>query len=138
LSELVKDSDSSYPASFTYHACNNVETEQSSTHATGRVIVTTGETSSRWLPSRKSDLPNLVSIPEDRFYSSLEPLGYSFSGYFRTLSSIKRRLNFSSSNVRVPPQDDEPQQMLLHPALLDSALQGIFLAYCRPGDGSVD
>ena len=28
--------------------------------------------------------------------------------------------------------------MLLHPALLDSALQGIFLAYCWPGDGSLD
>lgn len=138
LSEIAKDSDDAYSASFTYHACSNAESEQLSTHATGRIIVTTGETSSRWLPSRKTDLPNLVSIPEDRFYSSLEPLGYSYSGYFRTLSSIKRRLNFSSSNIRVPPQDDEPEKMLLHPALLDSALQGIFLAYCWPGDGSLE
>lgn len=138
LSGITKDDNDSYSASFTYHASSNAETEQLSTHATGRVIVTTGETFSRWLPSRKNDLPNLVSIPEDRFYSSLEPLGYSYSGHFRTLSSIKRRLNFSSSNIRVPPQDDEPEQILLHPALLDSALQGVFLAYCWPGDGSLD
>lgn len=138
LSEIEKENDGSYAASFTYHACSSAETVQLSTHATGRVIVTTGETSSQWLPSRKSDPPNPVDIPADRFYASLEPLGYSYSGYFRTLSSIKRRLNFSSSNVRVPPQDNEPEQMLLHPALLDSALQGLFLAYCWPGDGSLD
>ena len=138
LSEIEKDNDGNYVASFTYHACSSAETVHLSTHATGRVIVTTGETSSQWLPSRKSDPPNPVDIPVDRFYASLEPLGYSYSGYFRTLSSIKRRLNFSSSNVRVPPQDDEPEQMLLHPALLDSALQGLFLAFCWPGDGNLD
>ena len=138
LSGIEKGINGSYSASFTYHACSSAETEQLSTHATGRVIVTTGETSSQLLPSRKSDPPNPVDIPEDRFYASLEPLGYNYSGYFRTLSSIKRRLNFSTSNIRVPPQENEPEQMLLHPALLDSALQGIFLAYCWPGDGSLD
>ncbi|KUJ20445.1 polyketide synthetase [Mollisia scopiformis] len=138
LSEITKDGGNSYSASFTYHACSNTDTEQLSTHATGKVIVTTGETSSRWLPSRKPDLPNLTDIPVERFFSSLEPLGYNYSGHFKALSSIKRTLNFSSSNIRVPPQDDEPDQMLLHPALLDSALQGIFLAYCWPGDGSFE
>jgi len=37
----------------------------------------------------------------------------------------------------VPAQNDEPVKMLLHPAMLDTALQGIFLAYCFPGDGSL-
>ncbi|KAH6869498.1 polyketide synthetase [Thelonectria olida] len=138
LSDIAKDDDNTYSASFIYHASSNADTEQLSTHATGRVIVTTGETSSHWLPSRERDLPNLVSIPEDRFYASLETVGYGYSGYFKTMSSIKRKLNFSSSKIRVPPQDEEPGKMLLHPAMLDTALQGIFLAYCWPGDGSLD
>ncbi|KAI3396960.1 hypothetical protein diail_11360 [Diaporthe ilicicola] len=138
LSDIIKDSEDTYSASFTYHACTNEDVEVLSSHATGRVVVTTGQASSRWLPPRPSDPPNLVSVSQDRFYSSLQPLGYSYSGYFKTLSSIQRRLDFSSSNIMVPPQDGEPEKMLLHPALLDSALQGIFLAYCWPGDGSLD
>lgn len=138
MSNISKARHGNYSADFTYSACGNTETEQLSIHATGRIIVTTGEASSSWLPSRKIDPPNLVSIPKDRFYSSLEPLGYNYSGYFRSLSCIKRRLDFSSSSILVPPHDDEPETMVLHPALLDSALQGIFLAYCWPGDGSLD
>lgn len=138
LSNISKDRTGNYSAGFTYSACSNTEMEQLSIHATGRIIITTGEASSSWLPSRQTDPPNLVSVPPDRFYSSLEPLGYNYNGYFRSLSSIKRKLDFSSSSIQVPPSDDEPETMLLHPALLDSALQGIFLAYCWPGDGSLN
>ncbi|RYO96929.1 hypothetical protein DL766_001217 [Monosporascus sp. MC13-8B] len=138
LSDISKGDDKTYSASFIYHASNNADAEHLSTHATGRVIVTTGETSSHWLPSQDKDPPNLVTIPEDRFYNSLETVGYGYSGYFKAMSSIKRKLNFSSSKIRVPPQDEEPGKMLLHPALLDTALQGIFLAYCWPGDGSLN
>ncbi|KAI4671892.1 putative Hybrid PKS-NRPS biosynthetic cluster [Alternaria triticimaculans] len=127
----------SYVASFSYHASNNAEVELLSTHATGKIRVTTGDSHPRWLPSRKGDPPNLTSVSEDRFYSSLEPIGYSYSGDFRTLSSIERRLDYSSSTISVPAQNDEPVKMLLHPAMLDTALQGIFLAYCFPGDGSL-
>ena len=80
LSEIEKDNDGNYAASFTYHAYSSAETVQLSTHATGRVIVTTGETSSQRLSSRKSDPSNLVDLSVDRFYASLEPLGYSYSG----------------------------------------------------------
>ncbi|KXH56087.1 polyketide synthase/peptide synthetase [Colletotrichum salicis] len=139
LSDISKSDDKTFSASFIYHASGNPDMEHLSTHATGRVIVTIGETSSHLLASQNKDLPNLVTIPEDRFYKSLETVGYGYSGYFKTMSSIKRKLNFSSSKIRVPPQDqEEPGKMLLHPAVLDTALQGIFLAYCWPGDGSLD
>jgi hybrid polyketide synthase/nonribosomal peptide synthetase ACE1 len=126
-----------YTASFSYHASTSAEVELLSTHATGTIRVITGETHARWLPSRKADPPNLNTVSEERFYASLEPIGYSYSGEFRTLNSIERKLDYSSSTITVPPQDDEPVQMLLHPAMLDTALQGIFLAYCFPGDGSL-
>lgn len=138
LADITQTEQDTYCASFTFHACSSAETDQLSTHATGRITVTLDEASPSWLPARKPDLPNLVSIPQDRFYASLEPIGYSYSGWFRTMSSIRRRMNFSSSLITVPPQEDEPVKILLHPALLDSALQGIFLAYCWPGDGSLE
>lgn len=138
LYDMVKEEgDKSYVASFSYHASTSADVELLSTHATGRVRVTTGEAHERYLPSRKGDPPNLTSVSEDRFYASLEPVGYGYSGDFRTLSSIERKLDYSSSRITVPAQDDEPAQMLLHPAMLDTALQGIFLAYCFPGDGSL-
>ncbi|KAJ5656202.1 hypothetical protein N7507_008152 [Penicillium longicatenatum] len=133
-----EDGGKSFVASFSYHASTNVEMELLSVHATGRLRVTLGERHARWLPSRKSDPPNLADVSEDQFYTFLEPLGYSYTGPFRSLSSIQRKLNYSSSVIAVPPQDDEPTQMLLHPAMLDTALQGIFLAYCFPGDGSFE
>ena len=132
-----EEGDKSYIASFSYHASTNAEVDLLSTHATGKVRVTIGEVYAEWLPSRKEDPPNLTSISEDRFYSSLEPIGYNYSGDFRTLSSIERKLDYSSSTIWVPAQNDESVQMLLHPAMLDVALQGIFLAYCFPGDGSL-
>ncbi|AEO63908.1 polyketide synthetase [Thermothielavioides terrestris NRRL 8126] len=141
LHDVAREGDNSHvAASFSYHASTNAEVDNLSTHATGRVRITLGETDARRLPSRKGDPPNLSRVTQDQFYSSLEPLGYSYSGDFRTLSSIERKLDYSSATIPVPPQDpaSEPARMLLHPALLDTALQGIFLAYCFPGDGSFE
>ena len=138
LHGIAQEGENSYLASFSYHASAKVEAERLSTHATGKLLVTTGETHARWLPSRNDDPPNLSAVPEDLFYSLLEPIGYGYSEQFRTLSSLQRKLDYSSSTITVPPQDDEPVQMLLHPAMLDTALQGIFLAYSFPGDGSLE
>jgi hybrid polyketide synthase/nonribosomal peptide synthetase ACE1 len=137
LHGIANEDEKTFVASFSYHASSHAEVELMSTHATGRIRVTTGEMYASGLPSRRIDPPNLSSVSEDRFYASLEPIGYSYSGDFRALSSIERKLDFSSSSISVPAQDGEPVQMLLHPAMLDTALQGIFLAYCFPGDGSL-
>nr|BBM90003.1 putative polyketide synthase-nonribosomal peptide synthetase hybrid [Trichoderma sp. BCC7579] len=138
LRDIVKLSNETTSAAFTYHASANAGSEVLSTHATGRLLVTTGETSSQWLPPRKKDPPGLDSVTEDRFYSSLEAIGYEYNGLFKSLSDIERRMNFSSSKITNPPNEDDSQEMLIHPALLDTALQSVFLAYSWPGDGSFD
>jgi hybrid polyketide synthase / nonribosomal peptide synthetase ACE1 len=132
LHGIAKEGDNSYVASFSYHASAKVEADRLTTHATGTLRVTMGETHARWLPSREDDPPNLSAVPEDLFYSLLEPIGYGYSEDFRTLSSLQRKLDYSSSTVGAPAQDGEPVQILLHPAMLDTALQGIFLAYSFP------
>lgn len=139
LSNITRDREHSYSASFIYHACNNINVAQLVTHASGRLIITTGETSPQLLPTIIDDPPNLVDVPEDRFYGALEELGYNYSGDFRALSCIRRKLDFSKASILIPPQDDNGlEPFLLHPALLDSALQGLVAAYCWPGDGSLD
>jgi hybrid polyketide synthase / nonribosomal peptide synthetase ACE1 len=138
FSDISRDNTKVVSAAFTYHACTNQESDSLTTLATGRVLVGIGEPSSDWLPSRSIEPPNMVSVNEDQFYSSLDTLGYEYSGSFRSLSSMQRKLNFGLADVTVPLEDDSDESLLIHPGLLDSGLQAIFLAYWWPNDGSLE
>ena len=138
LSKISQDSANVISASFTYHACTNIQVETLTTHATGRVIVTLGEPSSEWLPQRMAEPPNMVSVNETQFYTSLDAVGYGYSGDFRSLSAMKRKKDYGIADLLVPQQDEASAPLSIHPALLDSALQGLFLAYCWPNDGSLE
>lgn len=138
LSDISKEDTKSLSATFTYHACPNQEADVLTTLATGRVIVTFGEFSSNWLPPRTAEPSNVVPVHEDQFYSSLQHLGYEYTGDFRSLSSMKRKLNFGAADVTVPPQNTLDEVVLIHPGLLDSAFQAMFLAYWWPNDGSLE
>ncbi|ORY18402.1 hypothetical protein BCR34DRAFT_596328 [Clohesyomyces aquaticus] len=82
------------------------------------------------------DTSNMADVDAERFYSSLTDLGYNYSGHFRTMSSMKRRLNQSTSLVSTYPYDNENDAALLvHPSMLDVAFQTAFVAYSAPGDG---
>ncbi|KAF2121672.1 lovastatin nonaketide synthase [Lophiotrema nucula] len=82
------------------------------------------------------DTSNMGDVDDVRFYSSLTELGYNYSGPFRTMSSMKRRLNQSSALVSTYSYDqDSDATYLVHPSLLDVAFQVAFLAYSAPGDG---
>ncbi|PVH77180.1 hypothetical protein DL98DRAFT_639029 [Cadophora sp. DSE1049] len=138
LRDIVRDKDGSYTAFFQHHACSSSDTNTPLNHATGRIVVTVGEPSSDLLPQITACPPNTVSVSEEHFYTSLASLGYNYSGSFKSVSSIKRKLDFASTTVAVPAQDEEPDSMLLHPGLLESALQGMLLAYSHPGNGSLE
>ena len=138
LSKISQDSANVISASFTYHACTNIQVETLTTHATGRVVVTLGEPSSEWLPQRMIEPPNMVTVNETQFYTSLDTVGYGYSGDFRTMSGMKRKKDYGIADLLVPQQDEASAPLLIHPALLDSALQGLFLAYCWPNDGSLE
>jgi hybrid polyketide synthase/nonribosomal peptide synthetase ACE1 len=77
-------------------------------------------------------------VEEESFYSELEKLGYEYTDDFRALSDMRRKINYGSATVRVPGYEVAADALLVHPALLDAALQAIFLAYWYPGDGSLD
>jgi hybrid polyketide synthase/nonribosomal peptide synthetase ACE1 len=82
---------------------------------------------------------NLAPVDIDNFYGALSKLGYSYSGPFRTLSDMQRRLDYASAVVGsyVYSADEKAAgtSYLVHPAPLDVAFQSWMLTFAAPGDG---
>ncbi|KAK2606646.1 hypothetical protein N8I77_005380 [Diaporthe amygdali] len=97
---------------------------------TGRAILTLATSAEPFaLPARESPRLPLSELDVSRFYASLEKIGLKYSGDF-LIESASRRLDTANVNVR-----HISSPLLVHPATLDAAFQGVFAAYCFPGDG---
>ena len=103
-------------------------------NTSGKISIELGETVENLLPARGPETYNLVDVGEDQFYNSLNEVGYQYSGPFRALKSLRRRLGFSTGAI-VQPSAETESQLLVHPATFDAAIQSIILAFCWPGDG---
>lgn len=78
---------------------------------------------------------NMYPIDTDRFYSTLTRLGYGYSGPFRTISGMKRRLGRAIGVIGSYTYTDvDVSKYLIHPSTLDVAFQASMLAYSAPGD----
>jgi hybrid polyketide synthase/nonribosomal peptide synthetase ACE1 len=78
---------------------------------------------------------NMSEVDPDRVYAAFSKLGYGYKGPFRGMSSTKRRLNHASALVNTYTySDDESTFYLVHPSMLDVAIQSAMLAYSSPGD----
>ncbi|KAI1376083.1 putative polyketide synthase [Hypoxylon crocopeplum] len=125
-------------ASFKFHAATTQDADSLSCLATGKLIVTIAkEPPFSTSPREAVEPPNAIDVSEDKFYLSLDKLGYQYSGDFRGLKSIRRKLDYGSALINVP-QQGAADAVLIHPALLDTAFQAIFLAHGCPGDGSLN
>ena len=139
LGQILREKIGTISAIFTYHACTSRASDSLTKLASGSLVVTMGEPSPDWLPTPSQEPPSMVHVDEQQFYTSLDNLGYGYTGDFRTLRSMSRKLNFGSATVSVPQQSPTPDESLLvHPAMLDAAFQAIFLAYWWPNDGSFE
>ncbi|KAL9045821.1 MAG: hypothetical protein Q9214_001201 [Letrouitia sp. 1 TL-2023] len=136
LTKMNKNGQRTISADFTYHACTSQASDTLNQLASGRLLIDLGDPSSDWLPNPSQEPPNMVEVDQQQFYTSLDNLGYGYTGDFRTLSSMRRKLNFGCAKVSVPEQNKE--NLLVHPAMLDAAFQAIFLAYWWPNDGSLE
>lgn len=111
--------------------------------ASADVEVLLGEPSEDLLPARQADPPNLVDVADDRFYGTLTDLGYGYTGPFRALSSLRRKLGKAVAQVSIPPwrpsdgSGSDENTLLVHPGTLDGAIQAVLLAFCHPGDGQL-
>lgn len=137
LNRLQKkgDDDRLVTADFKYHSAIGAS-EKMTLVASGSIQIRIGEPVEATLPPRAPPAANMIDVDSGLFYSSLSALGYGYTGPFRALSGMKRRLDMGTGLVTNTPSTG-PGSLLVHPAMLDAAFQSAFLAFCWPEDGSL-
>lgn len=73
----------------------------------------------------------MQEIDSERIYESFASYGYQYTGPFRALTSVSRRLGVASGLIRRPSET----RTVLHPATVDAAIHSILVAHSYPGDG---
>ncbi|KAK4184061.1 hypothetical protein QBC35DRAFT_541212 [Podospora australis] len=101
--------------------------------ANGGVTISIGDERDDLLPTRPTIAPNLVKVNTDTFYSAFKDLDYQWTGPFVALDELRRKQGVSTGILKTV----EPSKLLIHPALLDAAFQGVLLAYSFPEDGQL-
>lgn len=120
-------------AKFTYSAALGGQTADFSLAADGELKVFLGDTSPSLLPERGPTPPHLIDVEQSRLYNFMEGLGYNFTGQFRSLSTLRRKLGKASCQATRASTHDA-KLLLVHPVDLDAAFQSVMLAYSYPGD----
>lgn len=121
-------------ADFSCYSCPNTESSDMELMASGKIKIIFGSSLPTTLSSTPPEDLNMTEIDENRFYSSLLELGYGYTGPFRGMSSLKRRLNQSSALVSTYDYQDGDDILMVHPTTLDVAFQASLLAQSTPGD----
>lgn len=153
------DAKATMTADFTYNAAAERDSLDLALLASGRVCVSLDDEQTQdnnacsrlaklnVLPARGPKPTDLLKVPTDDFYESLEKMGYDYSGPFRALSSIERRFGYATGIIENLVQEDEgaaesaatseSEGLLVHPAMLDAAFQATFVARAVPYDGGM-
>ncbi|EME79755.1 uncharacterized protein MYCFIDRAFT_190533 [Pseudocercospora fijiensis CIRAD86] len=131
----VKDGQAITAANYTYSAA--LGGTSLSIVATCTVNVQLGQPCSSLLPARRPEPPHMVEVRPQRMYDYLEKLEYNFSGSFRSLTELHRRLGFSRCVGKAAERTLGCEALLVHPADLDAAFQAVHLACSYPGDEQI-
>nr|ALQ32785.1 putative polyketide synthase [Fusarium babinda] len=107
-------------------------------NATGRIIAQLGPSSTDTLPFvTPQGTFNMVDVGIDRFYKELNKIGYHYSEPFKGMSDIRRKLGVAQGVLVDQSGSDWQDELLVHPGMLDTALQTLFAAFSYPGDESL-
>ncbi|EXK77811.1 hypothetical protein FOQG_17497 [Fusarium oxysporum f. sp. raphani 54005] len=135
----IATSEQAITAKFTYFGSSSGTTQSTRGDsplrllAAGHLEILLGEHPPGVLPARGPLADNTLPVREADFYDSLSQLEYEYSGPFRALSGLERKLGF----VRGWVSTAEDTDLLIHPATLDAAFQAVLLARAMPYDGSL-
>lgn len=140
LTAIEHHSDQAVTAEFSIYSAPNVSTgsdHNTELVASGSVRILLGNPDPATLPSIDTvEDYNMTEVDPDRVYATFSKLGYGYTGPFKGMSLTKRRLNRASALVDTYGySDDESTFYLVHPSMLDVAIQSSMLAYSSPGDG---
>ncbi|KAK0710110.1 polyketide synthase dehydratase-domain-containing protein [Lasiosphaeria miniovina] len=108
-------------------------------HFTSSVRVLLGAADKKALPYRTAPLLPLDALDMDAVYASLDKEGFNYSDLFRAKSML-RRLNHSVVTVSDPPPPvvaGTAVRASIHPAPVDTAIQGLLAGFSFPGDGRI-
>ncbi|PYI07074.1 ketoacyl-synt-domain-containing protein [Aspergillus sclerotiicarbonarius CBS 121057] len=100
------------------------------TCASGKLAVSLGKQDPMSLPPRSSLATASRPVDLDAFYLSLERLGLGYSGPFRGLKALTRQ---ADGSIGIVSGADLTSSLLLHPATMDSSLQGLIAARSSEG-----
>ncbi|KAF1357106.1 polyketide synthase dehydratase-domain-containing protein [Delphinella strobiligena] len=140
VTNIVRDHDAGrVTANFTYESRTGNEGFLELV-ASGRVCIIIGEPSIQTLPaSNVESEAHMVNVPTDIFYSSLKDVGYRYTGPFKALSNLRRKLGkaIGSLITTIAQYDSGNSDLVVHPGMLDAAIHSIILAYSYPHDGKL-
>ncbi|KAH9865982.1 hypothetical protein J1614_008546 [Plenodomus biglobosus] len=102
-------------------------------HFSGGVRLLLGPAQEDALPIRKRPLLPMNTLDMEQFYFYLSKVGYNYSDPFKA-SSVDRHLGHAVVYAPAPPESSSICASV-HPAILDTAIQGILAAFSYPEDG---
>ncbi len=103
-------------------------------NAKGRVAAHLSPAAPDTLPLIKVDPFNLVRVGDEQFYANLETIGYGYSSPFKGVSDILRKPGCSIGTLYDESGTTWENNLVVHPGMLDSALQTVFAAWSYPKD----
>ncbi|KAF2158977.1 hypothetical protein M409DRAFT_30511 [Zasmidium cellare ATCC 36951] len=133
LSHVHRPQKDEIVANFLYSAASGGQNADFVLAAQAEVKVFLGDASSSALPEREPTPPHLIPVEQSRLYGFMESMGYNFTGPFRSLDGLSRKLG-KAQCMAVRPDVDDVDSFLIHPVTLDAAFQSVLLAYSYPGD----
>ncbi|KAH7021066.1 LOW QUALITY PROTEIN: uncharacterized protein B0I36DRAFT_424926 [Microdochium trichocladiopsis] len=129
-------SQSGIKASFCLVSCPGDGSTDLVLNMTGELELISCEEQPELLPSKYEDRSHLLETKPETFYQMMESIGLTYTGPFRGIRDINRRLGYCDARVAYQHQDS-PAGCAITPALLDSCFQTAFLTYASPGDRSL-
>ncbi|WP_304116541.1 type I polyketide synthase [Mycolicibacterium bacteremicum] len=115
---------------FRWEVLSRQSAESWLTHADGTVEARTALASNP-VPDNDADMSVAESMEPDRLYSLLRSRGLAYTGSFRGLTKIWRGevgSGISSGSIQPPQDSDGGNGHIVHPAVLDAALQLVSVA----------
>lgn len=121
-------------ANFTYHSIANRAPGLMTLNAHCQLSIVYGKQDENILRPLAETQFGMTEIDSERIYESFAKYGYQYTGLFRSLSSVTRKLGVASGLVRMP-DPTSVTRLSIHPATLDAAIHSILVAHSYPDDG---
>ncbi|KAJ4311440.1 hypothetical protein N0V94_007953 [Neodidymelliopsis sp. IMI 364377] len=130
----MKRHDYTLDARFNYYSVTRKGSGPMSLNANGDIQLVFGEANADGIQPMPESQFGMTKVDSETIYSSFASCGYEYTGVFKALHSVERKLGIATGSIYVP-EATSGKELLIHPAALDAAMHSILVANCYPGDG---